>query len=145
MKNNRLCSCVITALFLLILVLRGAAQPQPNVQPASPVTFSVSIPGQLNTKVVQQNATDGESAVYFNFKKTDGTTAFLFQLNKVSEYQWIQLKDQLTDSKILLHKNGFIYYAQSTEKRHIKGPDAQAYSQVYDQINSMINSIVITE
>jgi hypothetical protein len=106
------------------------------------VTFQVSIPGDYTSSVTRQNA---ENAVYFNFKKSDGTTQFLFQVNRISEYQWLQIKDQLSHSRILDHKNGFIYYALPTDKYRINGPDSEAYQQVYVHLNQIINTIAITE
>lgn len=106
------------------------------------VTLQVSIPGDYTSRVTRQNA---EDAVYFNFKKSDGTTQFLFQVNRISEYQWMQIKDQLNHPRILDHKNGFIYYALPTDKYRIKAPDSEAYQQVYDHLNQIITSIVITE
>ena len=108
----------------------------------STVAFLVTIPGDYASTVTRENAQD---AVYFNFKKSDGTTQFLFQVNRVSEYQWMLIKDQLSHARILDHKNGFIYYALATDKSKIKGPDNEAYQQVYDHLNQIINSIVITE
>ena len=106
------------------------------------VSFLISIPGDYTSKVTRENA---EDAVYFNFKKSDGSTQFLFQVNKISEYQWMLIKNQLNHPRILDHKNGFIYYALATDKNRIKGPDNEAYQQVYDHLNQIINSIVITE
>lgn len=108
----------------------------------SAVAFLVSIPGDYASTVTRENAQD---AVYFNFKKSDGTTQFLFQVNRISEYQWMLIKDQLSHARVLDHKNGFIYYALATDKSRIKGPDNEAYQQVYDHLNQIINSIVITE
>jgi hypothetical protein len=108
----------------------------------SAVAFLVSIPGDYTSRVTRENAQD---AVYFNFKKSDGTTEFLFQVNRISEYQWLLIKDQLNHARILDHKNGFIYYALATDKYRIKGPDNEAYQNVCDHLNQIINSIVITE
>ena len=106
------------------------------------VTMQVSIPGDYTSRVTRENA---EDAVYFNFKKSDGTTEFLFQVNRISEYQWMLIKDQLNHPRILDHKNGFIYYALATDKYRIKGPDDEAYQQVYDHLNQIISTIAITE
>lgn len=106
------------------------------------VAFLVSIPGDYTSRVTRENA---EDAVYFKFKKSDGTTQFLFQVNRISEYQWMQIKDQLSHPRILDHKNGVIYYALATDKYKTSGPDNEAYRQVYDHLNQIINSIIITE
>ena len=106
------------------------------------VNFAVSVPGDYTARITRENAPD---AVYFHFKKSDGTTQFLFQVNKISEYQWMLIKDQLNHPRILDHKNGFIYYALATDKYKIKGPDNETYQQVYDHLNQIINSIIITE
>ena len=143
----------LTMLVLLLTISYADAQSESalkklsasDVQAASEnaaVKFLISIPGVYTSRVTRENA---EDAVYFNFKKTDGTTQFIFQVNRVSEYQWMLIKDQLNHPRILEHKNGFIYYALATDKYRIKGPDNEAYQQVYDHLNQIINSIVITE
>ena len=108
----------------------------------SAVSFQVSIPGDYTSKITRENAQD---AVYFNFIKSDETTQFLFQVNRISEYQWMLIKDQLNHPWILDHKNGFIYYALATDRSRIKGNDNESYQQVYDHLNQIIKSIIITE
>ena len=144
---------LLAALVLLITITFAHAQSESalntasarNVMAASEkaaVTFLVSIPYDYTSKVTRENA---EDAVYFKFIKSDGTTQFLFQVNRISEYQWMLIKDQLSHPRILDHKNGFIYYALATDKFKIKGPDNEAYQQVYDHLNQIISSIIITE
>lgn len=147
----------IQASFLMTMMLiitfnfsdaKSASRPETSAaialqSPQPPtVQFMISIPEDYASRIVREN---GDNACYFRFKKTDGTFEFLFQVNKVSEIQWLSIKDQLNSPTILDHKNGFIYYAQVTDKDHIKGADNAAYSQVYKQLHQLINTIVITE
>ena len=108
----------------------------------SSVQFNVSIPNDYSSYIIRE---EGDNAVYFKFKKSDGTSLFLFQVNKIQEGQWMLIKGQLVDPVMLAHKNGFIYYAQTTDKSRIKGSDAAMYQQIHDQLHQLINSIVITE
>jgi hypothetical protein len=106
------------------------------------VEFVISLPDEYSSRIVRENA---ENAVYFRFKKSDGNTVFLFQVNKISENQWISIKDQLVNPILLDHRNGFIYYAQPGEHSKVKGPDAALYDQLYDRLSQLIRTIQITE
>lgn len=106
------------------------------------VQFLISIPDEYTSKILREN---GQDAVYFKFKESNGGSDFLFQVNRISEYRWVQVKSQLAHPIILDHKNGFIYYALKTDKSHIKGEDGEIYHQIYNQLQQFINSVVITE
>ena len=148
MKKQLLNFSAALMMFLIIITISLAgAQPPKHPDPVAPsaVKLSVFIPEELTSSIVQQNADDADNAVYFKFKKSDGNTEFLFQVNRVTYTEWHQIKNQLPDAKFLASKNGNIYYALSTNKKKIKGNDADAYSHAYDRLNVMVNSIVITE
>jgi len=110
-------------------------------EPAS-VQFLISIPDEFTSHIIREN---GQDAVYFKFKGSNGGTDFLFQVSRISELQWLQVKSQLAHPVILDHKNGFIYYSIRTNKSHIKGPDSKTYDEIYGRLQQLINSIVITE
>jgi hypothetical protein len=106
------------------------------------VGFLISIPDELQSRVVRENGTD---AVRYHFLKADGGTIFLFQVSKISEYQWLQIKNQLDRPLILEHQNGFIYYAIVSRQYRLKGVDRAEYEKVHNQVYAIVNSIVITE
>ena len=151
MKKLSSIIATLTMIFIVIIMFNFAgAQSQSVIKsfsalqvpdPAA-VQFTISIPDEFNSHIVREN---GDNAVYYNFKKSDGTTAFLFQVNKISESQWINVKNQLSNPTLLAHRDGYIYYAQSTDKNRIKGADNEAYQQIYERLPQLIGSIVITE
>lgn len=141
-----------TVLLLSGVFIFAGAQSTSTIKslPASEVTapepagvqFLINIPDEFTSHIIREN---GDDAVYFKFKESNGGTDFLFQVNKISEYRWLQVKSQLGRPVIIDHKNGYIYYALRTNKSHIKGPDSKTYDEVYDRLQQLINSIVITD
>ena len=117
-------------------VTEGTAAVTPAVQ------FLISIPDDYSSQIIREN---GDNAIYFKFKKSNGGTVFLFQVNKISESYWMLIKNQLAHPVVIDHKNGFIYYALKTTTTHVKGEDHDTYDAIYNHLNSMINSIVITD
>ena len=106
------------------------------------VQFSISIPETLNSAIVREET---ETAVNFNFKKADGTTSFLFSVNKIPANDWMKVQAQLSDAKVLDNKAGMIYFLMITDKQKMKGADSEKYSQVMNSLNDLISSIKITE
>lgn len=146
MKKNFLKS-IIPSLFLLFTVLIFAAQVNAiaNAKPVvttATVQFSIAIPETLSTSIVREET---ETAVNFNFKKEDGTTSFLFSVNKIAAADWMNLQSQIANAKVLDNKNGMIYFLMVTEKQKMKGADSEKYNQVMQNMNAFIASIKITE
>ena len=77
--------------------------------------------------------------------KADGTTSFLFSVNKISSSDWMNVQAQLSGAKVLDNKTGMIYFLLVTDKQKMKGVDAEKYSQVMNSLNNLISSIKITE
>ncbi|MEO6167653.1 MAG: hypothetical protein ABIO46_07070 [Chitinophagales bacterium] len=153
MKNHfvtRLLSIAILILLITFNFMNAQSKSSVNSiaeivsqlpEPAS-VQFIISIPAEYSSTIIRENVENGS---YFWFKKSDGSKQFLFQVNKISEGQWIGIKGQLNNPVILDHKNGSVYYVQVTDKSRIKGNDAVLYEQVYGRIRQMIGTIVITD
>jgi len=143
---------LLTALLLVIVFNAADAQSKNEMKlisstslqaPDPPaVAFAITVPDEYASHIIREN---GDHAVYFQFKKSDGTTVFLFQVNKTEEAQWIKIKNQLSNPTVLAHKNGYIYYALTTDKSRIKGADNEAYEQIYGRLHQMVGTIVITE
>jgi hypothetical protein len=108
----------------------------------SSVHFTITIPDQWNNSIVQE-ATD--DATYFKFKKSDGTKEFLFSICKISAQQWLAIKDQLTNVKMIDRKGDTIYYAQYSDKEKIKGAGNEEYAKIYSHLNEIISSVKITD
>ncbi len=123
----------------------GYATPgEPGIQTINngALQFSFAIPDQWSTQLIRE---ESDHAINFKFKKSDGTTIFLFSVNKVSETTWMSIKDQLENFKMVDHKNSNIYYTTFTSKRSIKGTDNDVYTQIYDHLAEILASIKITE
>jgi len=114
----------------------------PSSASSGSVLFSIAIPDQWSSSIIRENADNG---VNFRFKKSDGTTVFLFSVNKVTADVWMSVRDQIPNHKILDSKNGMIYYTEFTIKPRIKGDDNATYQQVYAHLGDIINSVKITE
>ncbi len=146
MKKDFLKS-TIPSLFLLFTVLIFAAQVNAiaNAKPVvttATVQFSIAIPETLSTSIVREET---ETAVNFNFKKEDGTTSFLFSVNKIAAADWMNLQSQMANAKVLDNKSGMIYFMMLTDKQKMKGADSEKYNQVMQNMNAFIASIKITE
>lgn len=117
-----------------------------NTQATAPVhqvdpgvgEYAIAIPETLNTYITKETV---DNSVRYLFKKSDGTTQFLFAVTKVSEQQWMLIKDQLTNATMQAHKNGFIYYVERTDKSSLKGADKDSYANVYNQLDAIVRSI----
>src|SRR5262249_46508423 len=67
----------------------------------SSINFQIAIPELYAPHIIRENDHD---AVNFSFKKSDGTTEFLFQVNKIAENQWPKIKDQLQHPFLIDHR-----------------------------------------
>ena len=145
--QNKFFKTTIQMMILLFVVLVSGTNSNalPSVNPVVTnvtILFSISIPESLNSSIVREET---ETAVNFNFKKADGTTSFLFSVNKISASEWMNMKAQLANAKVLDNKNGMIYFLMITDKQKMKGADSEKYNQVMQDLNSLIGSIKITE
>jgi len=111
-------------------------------QAGNDVRFTIEIPEQWNNYIVQESSGDG---INFKFKKADGSKEFLFSINKISDQQWIVIKEQLGNAKLLAHKGTIIYYSQVTDKAKVKGTGNEEYAKIYSHLDDIIKSIKITE
>ena len=146
MQNNFFKTTIQTLILLSILLVsetnsNASSTANPVVTNVT-VQFSISIPEPLNSSIEREET---ETAVNFNFKKADGTTSFLFSVNKISSDDWMNVKAQLANAKVLDNKNGKIYFLMVTDKQKVKGADNEKYSQVMNGLNDLIASIKITE
>ena len=146
MQNNFFKTTIQTLILLSILLVsetnsNASSTANPVVTNVT-VQFSISIPASLNSSIEREET---ETAVNFNFKKADGTTSFLFSVNKISTDDWMNVKAQIANAKVLDNKNGMIYFLMVTDKQKVKGADNEKYSQVMNGLNDLIASIKITE
>lgn len=132
-------SSILAAVFAAVTSMANAGTTFQRFDPGVG-DFSIAIPETLNAYLVKETT---DNSVHYKFKKSDGTTQFLFAVNKVTEQQWLAIKDQLTNASVQAHKNGFIYYVERTDKTSMKGPDKDAYANVYRQLDTIIRSIDI--
>lgn len=133
--SNSTVNAQLTGSVQEVSIAAGAPQP-----PA--IRHLIYIPDDISPRIVQKN---GDNSVNYLFRKSDGTTAFLFQVSRISENQWLHIRNQLSDPLLLEHKNGFIYFAIVTTKHKIRGEDNSEYQAVYDRLRQIVASIKITE
>lgn len=126
--------------FLLIGTNNSIAMPP--IESTNSLQFSISIPQEWSSNIVRAET---ENAVTFNFKKTDGTTVFLLSVNKLSADDFLNVKDDLQNVKVIEQKNGLVYFAMETSKNSIKGSDSANFAKVFSHLDEMLNSIKITE
>lgn len=136
--SNHLHFCAIAALVFATSISNAfASGGDPKL---GSIDYAIAIPETMQTHLAIENQ---DNAVRYNFKKSDGTTSFLFSLNRIPEQQWLGVKDQLPNAKLCGHKNGFIYYAEITDKSKLAGPDKDVYASVYNRLPEIVRSVEI--
>jgi len=143
MKTNALqaASMLFFLLFASLMTQAGAqSQNHSAGDPPPPglLQFSISIPDAMQSQITRQ---DFENQSIFSFKNENGKTAFLFSVNKVTDQQWLSIKQDVKNYTILENQDGFITFIQKTTDSSIKGKDNTKYQQVLQQVDAIIASI----
>ena len=135
MKSTFLIQACAILCFLFTAPAASVGDPKPTA-----IDYGIAIPADLLSRLEIENH---DNTVRYNFKKSDGTSCFLFSLNRIAEQQWLGVKDQLPNAKLCGHKNGFIYYAEVTNKTRMTGEDKDAYAAVYSRLTEIVRSVEI--
>ena len=138
MKNyfsiNSMITPITTLFFSIIAASPSAfAMADPGIG-----SYTIAVPDEVESHIVKEEA---DNAVYYKFKKADGSTAFLFSIQRVSYEQWSVVREQLHNIKLLGQHDNRIYFAQRTERTSMRGPDKEQYDMVMNQLDEIIKSI----
>jgi hypothetical protein len=127
------------SLFILLATfnLVSFARPAGNATPPH-LTLSISIPAAWQSQIVRQ---DFENESIFSLKTDEKTPAFLFSVTKVTDEQWMTIKNQVKNYSIIENKDGFITFIEKTDAQKIKGNGDMQYQQVLPQIDGIISTI----
>lgn len=119
-------------------------EPSPTVIPSPPLTitykqsymgFALQLPssweGYYKEEVPLQDPTTGEfDTVFLDYVPKTGKPYMIFEVTRVSESQWAQLKqDPGFIATELGQRDGNIYYAQTSPVNPYPGEDAQRFQQ----------------
>lgn len=102
--------------------------------------ISAAIPEQWKNNISKDVNGD---VTTFSLVNGDAAPVFLFSITEISEQEWIKVKTQLPDVKLIARKDGNIYFSDKNQKEKIKGPSSDLYQQIYPHIDQMITNIQI--
>ena len=132
-------------LFLLLSFTLQQANAATTVRPfdnsAPPhLNLTVTIPAAWQSQIVR---VDYENESIFSLKAGDKSPAFLFSVTKVTDEQWMTVKNQIKGYTILENKEGFITFLQKTDVKKIKGAADSQYQEVLGQLDAIVGSIQV--
>ncbi|MBX7107836.1 MAG: hypothetical protein K1X61_04225 [Chitinophagales bacterium] len=140
MKNSSASRIATTGIMLCMLLLSSLnyAVVAAVKRPSSDI--SASIPEQWKSNIIKE-----QNGAVTSFSLVNGNSApvFLFSVTQIAEQEWIKMKTQMPEIKIIQHKDGMIYYSYKNPKEKIKGVNSSLYSQVYPYLDQMISSVQI--
>ncbi len=140
MKNSSAYSITTAGvmLFMLLVTLFNFTLNAAGKKPSAEV--NANIPEQWKSNIVKE-----QNGAVTSFSLVNGNAApvFLFSVTQIPEQEWIKMKTQMPEIKILLHKDGMIYYSYKNPKEKIKGINGDLYSQIYPFLDQMISSVQI--
>jgi len=102
--------------------------------------ITVSIPEQWKQSVIRE---ENDQAITFSLTNGNSAPVFLFSITEIPDQQWVKVKAQIPDAKMVAHKDGVIYFSQKNTKTKIKGPSADVYQQIYPSLDEWINSVQV--
>ncbi len=140
MKNSSASRIATTGIMLCMLLISSLnyAVVAAVKRPSSDI--SASIPEQWKSNIIKE-----QNGAVTSFSLVNGNSApvFLFSVTQIAEQEWIKMKTQMPEIKIIQHKDGMIYYSYKNPKEKIKGVNSSLYSQVYPYLDQMISSVQI--
>jgi hypothetical protein len=130
---------LFSLLSFTILQVHAATTVRPfdNISPPH-LNVTVNIPATWQSQIVRQ---DYENESIFSLKTSDKTPAFLFSVTKVTDDQWMTVKNQIKGYTIIENKDGYITFVQKTDVKKIKGQADAQYQQVLGQLDAIVGSI----
>ncbi len=141
MKNLVKASILVLALFAfnragasapLIRSTDGNYQYQ-NAQ----MHFQIEMPIEWKDKIKVDETENSTTFSYLN-----GTEkVFLFSVNKLSETDFLNVRDQLGDITVVAHPKGQVLYAEKTSKDHLKGANKDEFSKILQGLDAVIANI----
>jgi hypothetical protein len=99
--------------------------------------IALQLPDEWQSKVTIE---ESDNQVVFKYSNPGGQPVFLLAINRVTEAQWMDIKDQLTNSKLLSHKNGMIIYVEITDQAKIKGANSKEFAGIVSKLNDVVQS-----
>jgi hypothetical protein len=102
--------------------------------------INASIPDQWKSNIIKE--VNGDVTI-FSLVNGDAVPVYLFSVTEIAEQEWVKVKTQLPDVKLIERKNGNIYFSDKNQKTKVKGPCSELYQQIYPYIDQMISSVQI--
>lgn len=140
MKNSSAFS-ITTAGAMLIMLLVSSFNFTLSAKVRKPAAeVNANIPEQWKSNIMKE-----QNGAVTSFSLVNGNAApvFLFSVTQIPEQEWIKMKTQMPEIKILQHKDGMIYYSYKNSKEKIKGINSDLYSQIHPFLDQMIGSVQI--
>lgn len=140
MKNSSAFS-ITTAGVMLIMLLVSSFNFTLSAKVRKPAAeVNANIPEQWKSNIMKE-----QNGAVTSFSLVNGNAApvFLFSVTQIPEQEWIKMKTQMPEIKILQHKDGMIYYSYKNPKEKIKGINSDLYSQIHPFLDQMISSVQI--
>ncbi|MEP7128318.1 MAG: hypothetical protein ABI729_05595 [Chitinophagales bacterium] len=139
LSDSRITGAGLLLIMLLITTFSfstdaTAAVRKPNAQ------VNASIPDQWKSNIIKE-----QNGAVTSFSLVNGNSApvFLFSVTEISEQEWIKMKTQMPDIKLLERKNGNIYYSYKNQKEKVKGACNELYLEIYPHLDQMITGVQI--
>ncbi len=144
----------VSALIMLIAVITGwfisnitnAATRQDKggndnyVYHSSKLNVDISMPGDWRDKV---STKEDNQSVTVSYNNPGGQPVFLYSLTKIAEQAWMNIKDGLSETHVVAHKDGQIYFVQLTDKTSIKGANAKEYKAIVANLDDVLANIKV--
>jgi hypothetical protein len=101
------------------------------------LSIEVQLPDEWKSKFITEET---DNSIVFKYGNPGGQPAFLFSINKISDVQWMNVKDQLSNAGMLIHAGNTIYYYEKTDNTSIKGANKDDYKSVVAHLDEVIKT-----
>lgn len=143
MKNSSISRLTTASLFftmLFICTFQFSMNASAAAKKPGNAHINASIPEQWKSNIIKE---ENGAVTTFSLVNGNSTPVFLFSVTEISEQEWVKIKTQLPDVKLLDRKNGNIYFSDKNQKEKVKGPCSELYQQIYPHLDQMISTIQI--
>ena len=96
------------------------------------LAIKLEVPDTWKSRIVSEETAN---AVVFKYSNPGGQPVFLFSINKTTDAQWIAIKDEISNSGLLIHTGSTIYYFEKTDATRIKGTNNDEYKTIVSNTN----------
>jgi len=139
MKTKKLTLLVALLIGFLCSVRAGSMGDSGNyVYTNQNLHVQITMPADWQEKM---KVTETDQVITFSYINPGGQPVFLYSVTKISEQNWMAIKDQLTNVHIVAEKDGTVYFVELTDKTSIKSANAKEFKAIVDQLDEIWHSI----